>query len=363
MAAVSSLPPPARRRRRGAGPPPAVAPLLFRLMALTAATLLAIFSAGTPAVAAAAPTDAQLLAAFKPHYNTPKLMALDVELLVRVLSISPRPFSLVITLLADGCAACDEAAKLLHESAKAFASGPPSARPSTPVVFGAVTVSSSDKSFLATTGITHVPKVYHLSPSVKWPVVMAGGPNDLPAKSELTQAGVRGWLNSVLGSRLAVRRSNYAVPFVPVIKALSPLLGAAGIAGAAAVGWTGAWRSPWLYFAMLMGVYTFSLAGGHYAWIHNVPWAVVDANGVTRYVADGNRAQYGAEGVATATGCVLMGGLWVVVHELPSWLGQGAGSLSRAASWAAALAIWFGWTALVGLYAGKMPGYLTYTSQ
>lgn len=364
---AAAAPPRGRRSRRGAPPPaPSVARLLRLPAAAVAVFLVAVVVSPPPAVAAAS-ADAAFLASLqsKARAVAPQLLPLDSPTLMRALAISPRPFSLVITLLADGCVACDAAAKILVSASKELGAAPAGARPRTPVLFGGVTVSSADAEFLSATRVTHVPKVFHLSPTVVWPVVMQGGPDDLPSGggAGLTDAAVRGWLNGRLGTRLSLPRSSYAIPFVPVLKAFAPLAAAAAVAAAVAVGWTGAWRSPWLYFACLLGVYAFSLAGGHYAWIHGVPWAVVDAAGVTRYVADGSRAQYGAEGVATATGCVLMGGLWVVVHELPAWLGEGGGALSRAASWAAALAIWFGWTALVGLYQGKMPGYLAYTAQ
>lgn len=366
---ATGVPPPGGRRRRGApSPPHPAAARLVRLAAAAAAVLLAAAVVSPPPSVAAAPSanDAAFLASLQAQaaQAAPRLLPLDAPRLMRALAITPRPFSLVITLLADGCVACDAAAKILVSAAKELVAAPAAARPRTPVLFAGVTVSSADAEFLSATRVTHVPKVYHLSPTVRWPVVMQGGADDLPSGGAgLTDASVRGWLNGRLGTRLSLPRASYAIPFVPVLKAMSPLLGAAAVAAAGAVGWTGAWRSPWLYFAGLLGVYAFSLAGGHYAWIHGVPWAVVDAAGVTRYVADGSRSQYGAEGVATAMGCVLMGGLWVVVHELPAWLGQGGGALSRAASWAAALAIWFGWTALVGLYQIKMPGYLTYTAQ
>lgn len=364
--------PPCGRRGRCGGPPtsPSVARLL-RLAAVAVAMLLAAAVVSPPRAVSAASSpsaaDAAFLASLQSNARAvaPRLLPLDSPTLMRALAISPRPFSLVITLLADGCVACDAAAKMLVSASKELGGAPANARPRTPVVFAGISVSSADAEFLGATRITHVPKVYYLSPTVVWPVVMQGGPDDLPsgAGGGLTDAAVRGWLNGRLGTRLALPRSSYMIPFVPVLKSFAPLAAAAAVAGAVTVGWTGAWRSPWLYFAGLLGVYAFSLAGGHYAWIHGVPWAVVDAAGVTRYVADGSRSQYGAEGVATATGCVLMGGLWVVVHELPVWLGEGGGALGRAASWAAALAIWFGWTALVGLYQGKMPGYLAYTAQ
>ncbi|GAB0495559.1 hypothetical protein MMPV_006861 [Pyropia vietnamensis] len=359
------------RRRRGRASPSGSVARLVRLAAAMVTLFLAAAMVSSPhvAVAASAPSagDTAFLESLQATARTsaPQLLPLDASTLMRVLRISPRPFSLVVTLLADGCVACDVAAKILVSASKELRASPASARPRTPVIFAGVTVSSADAEFLESTRVTHVPKVYHLSPTVRWPVVMQGGPDDLPSGggSGLSEAGVRGWLNGRLGTRLSLPRSSYAIPFVSVLKAFVPVAAVAAVAAAVAVGWTGVWRSPWLYFAGLLCVYAFSLAGGHYAWIHGVPWAVVDATGVTRYVADGSRSQYGAEGVATAMGCVLMGGLWVVVHELPAWLGAGGGALSRAASWAAALAIWFGWTALVGLYQGKMPGYLTYTAQ
>ncbi|PXF48881.1 putative dolichyl-diphosphooligosaccharide--protein glycosyltransferase subunit 3 [Gracilariopsis chorda] len=291
------------------------------------------------------------------------LIPFNIEEFQDVVEAAPRSYSLFVMFSADSslCQPCASTKRIIGMIAKEYYALPSSKSSSKPVFFAVVNVKTTDQEFLIRYGLRHVPVFYHFgrSKSKTYPKQLdERSADNYPVQAGLGANTLREFINSRCGSRLRVVRGNYQIPFVETVRMFKPFILFGVLAIAAVVVFTGAYKSPMLWFAVVMLIYIFSVGGGHYSWIHNSPLAVVNQHGVTEYIAGGSRSQYVAEGFFVSATCVSISILVILVQELPSVIpnkhGQTAAGLFFLFLTSVAI------TFLLTLYHSKMPQYLQY---
>lgn len=245
--------------------------------------------------------------------------------------VVPRSYSLVVMFSADQsfCQPCGQMREQLRLVSKEYNSVPNRKSGKQPTFFAEVKLSASDQSFLATYGIRHVPILYHFpsGKSKQFPKVLGDKSSDYFNLQQLGFSAnlMKQFVNERTGSQMRVVRGGYEISFVQTVRQLMPYIFALLGIGVGIVLYTGVYKSPMLWFAVVVVVYIFSVGGGHYSWIHNTPLAVVDKNGRMQYIASGSRSQYVAEGFFVSLTCVCISGLVIAIQELPSVIPQKSG--------------------------------------
>lgn len=255
------------------------------------------------------------------------LVPLSVASLRPLIENAPRSYSLIVVFTADQnlCKPCAAVRKQVQGLSEEFSTLPARRTASKPVFFAEVMLSQNDQQFLAAYGIRHVPILYHFAPGSKsYPTSLS---DSSPDSFDIQRNGIginsmRKFVNDRTGSSLKVVRGGYEVPFVQTVRKLKPYIIILVITAATIALITGAYKNPMLWFAIVVMVYIFSVGGGHYSWIHNTPFVVVDNNGRTQYISGGNRSQYVAEGFFVSLTCVCISGLVILIQELPTFLPQ-----------------------------------------
>lgn len=251
------------------------------------------------------------------------LIPFSIEEFQDVVEAAPRSYSLFVMFSADSslCQPCAATKRIIAMIAKEYYSLPSSKSSSKPVFFAVVNIKTTDQQFLMRYGLRHVPVIYHFGSGKykKHPKQLEEGSADnYQLRAGLSANTLREFINSRCGSRLRVVRGNYQIPFVETVHMFMPFILFGLLAVSAVVVYTGAYKSPLLWFAVVMLIYIFSVGGGHYSWIHKTPLAVVNEHGMTEYIARGSRSQYVAEGFFVSATCVSISILVILVQELPS---------------------------------------------
>ncbi|CAN8072422.1 unnamed protein product [Agarophyton chilense] len=292
------------------------------------------------------------------------LIKLSVDDFQQLVETSPRSYSLFVLFSADSnlCAPCGAITKRLSQITKDYYALPSSRTSSRPVFFSIVRVTMEDQVFLMRYGLRHVPVFYHFK---------AGKSRDYPRHISdqssdnfpIQQIGystnaMKEFINSRSGSRLHIVRGNYQIPFVQTVKDLMPFILLTIAILAAGILATGAYKSPMLWFGIVVLIYIFSVGGGHYSWINNTPLANVNVNGEYEFISGGSRSQYVAEGFFVSAMCVSISILVILIQEMPSIIPNKSGQqvIGMVLSMMTGVAI----TALGLLYQMKMPQYLHY---
>lgn len=252
------------------------------------------------------------------------MISLDIPTFQEVAEEAPRSYHLVFMISADAsiCKPCVPVRKQLDKLSKEYQRLPQRKKSSKPVFFAELKVTAQNQQFLAQYGIRQVPILYALRAGTT-----RSFPKDLGAETpdsySFQHAGgglnqLKEFINARTGSRFAIVRGGYQIPFVQTVKMYMPLIVIiVGLSIAVAIA-SEAYRSPMFWFALVMLVYIFSVGGGHYSWIHNTPLAVVNKEGAYEYIASGSRSQYVAEGFFVSATCVTISVLVILIQELPS---------------------------------------------
>lgn len=278
----------------------------------------------------ASPSDQQRLETLSAARKTSRhsLVSLSVSSLRPLIENAPRSYSLIVVFTADQnlCKPCAAMRKQVQGLSEEFSTLPARRTSSKPVFFAEVLLSQNDQQFLAAYGLRHVPILYHFAPgaSKSYPTSLS---DSSPDNFDIQRNGIginsmRKFVNDRTGSSLKVVRGGYEVPFVQTVRKLKPYIIILVTIAAAIALITGAYKNPMLWFAIVVMVYIFSVGGGHYSWIHNTPFVVVDNNGRTQYISGGNRSQYVAEGFFVSLTCVCISGLVILIQELPTFIPQ-----------------------------------------
>lgn len=256
-----------------------------------------------------------------------KVVVISVKEFRAVVEATPRSYSLFVMFSADPslcepCAKMREQFKILSSDYSSLSSRKAA---KAPAFFVEVKLSSSDVEFLGTYGIKHVPILHHFaSGRTSYPRQLKEGTSDSFNLQEFGYSAnaMKSFVNDRSGSKMQVIRGGYEIPFVQTVRQAMPyIFTVIGLASGVAL-YTGAYKSPMLWFGLVVLVYIFSVGGGHYSWIHNTPLVVVDKNGSFQYIAGGSRSQYVAEGFFVSFTCVCISGLVIAIQELPSFLSQ-----------------------------------------
>lgn len=256
------------------------------------------------------------------------LISLSVASFQQLIENSPRSYSLIVMFSADEsiCKPCGPMRSHVQSLSEEYHTLPPRRSSSNPVFFVEVKLSQTDQNFLASYGIRHVPLLYHFAAgsSKAYPKILS---ETSPDNFDLQRNGIavnpmKKFVNDRTGSAMRVVRGGYEVPFVQTVRQLLPYILVLVFVAASIAAYTGAYKSPMLWFALVVLIYIFSVGGGHYSWIHNTPLVVIDNNGKTQYIAGGNRSQYVAEGFFVSFTCVCISGLVILIQELPSVVPQ-----------------------------------------
>lgn len=263
----------------------------------------------------------------KSKSSSTRLAKLSISEFRSVIESAPRSYSLFVLFSAEPsvCQPCSHMRKEFEEVSKGYSSLSSRESAKSPVFFVEVKLSSSDSDFLTAYDIRHVPILYYFSSGKSsYPKPLADGS---PNSFNLAQNGydantLKQFVNQRTGAKMHVVRGGYEIPFVQTVRNGLPYISTALGFGAALAVYTGAYKSPMLWFGVVVIVYIFSVGGGHYSWIHNTPLAVVDKNGHFQYIAGGSRSQYVAEGFFVSFTCVCISGLVILIQELPSVLSQ-----------------------------------------
>lgn len=260
------------------------------------------------------------------------------------------------------CKPCAPMGKELRRVAKAYYSLAKREQATHPVFFAEFKLSLDDRKFLADYAVEHVPIFHYFGPVSRrnFPAPLATYRRDTFPVEEVGYGSnaIKAFVNSKVRSRLHVVRGDYQIPFASTVRSLMPaLLAIAGAVAAAAVfmGWI---HSPMFWFALCVLVYMYSVGGGHYAWINNSPFAVVNSNGHTQYVSDGSRNQYAAEGMFVSITCSAISAIVIGINELPRLIPPGGKQAT--VGFVLIFVVFACTTTLLGLYTLKMPAYLRY---
>lgn len=252
------------------------------------------------------------------------MLSLDIPTFRSLSEGAPRSYHFLFMLSADAslCEPCGPMRKQLEKVAKEYQSLAPRKKSSKPLFFVEVLVSPQNQDFIKEYGIRHVPVIYMLraGSSRSFPKEI-GGPD--PDSYPIQEAGIglnriKDFINGRAGSRFAIARGSYQIPFVQTVKMYMPLiLTVVGMSIVLSIV-SGAYKSPMFWFGLVVLVYIFSVGGGHYSWIHNTPLAVVNKEGMYEFIASGSRSQYVAEGFFVSATCVAISVLVILIQELPS---------------------------------------------
>lgn len=296
------------------------------LWTLTSLAILILHHVAT----AASSSDQQRLETLSAARKTSRhsLISLSVSSLRPLIESTPRSYHLIVMFTADQnlCKPCASMRKQVQKLSEEYSTLPARRAAAKPVFFAEVMLSQNDQQFLSAYGVRHVPIFYHFAPgsSKAYPKALSDESSD---NFNLQAHGfgvnpMKKFVNDRTGSGLKVVRSGYEVPFVQTVRKLKPYIFTLVAIAAAIALYTGAYKNPMLWFAVVVMVYIFSVGGGHYSWIHNTPLVVIDNNGRTQYISGGNRSQYVAEGFFVSLTCVCISGLVILIQELPSFLPQ-----------------------------------------
>lgn len=259
------------------------------------------------------------------------LLPLDIPSFETFVETAPRSYHLFVMISADEalCKPCAPVRTHLEKLASDYENLPRNKQSSKPVFFAELKISGQDQEFLMKYGVQHVPLFYafRAGDSQSFPTQLK---EDSPNNYVIQKLGVgpnnlKQFVNSRSGSRMTIVRGGYQIPFVDTVRMFLPIILSivAMAAGLAVI--TGAYKSPMLWFGVVVLVYIFSVGGGHYSWIHNTPLAVVNNDGVFEYIASGSRSQYVAEGFFVSVTCVSISVLVILIQELPAVLPNKAG--------------------------------------
>lgn len=274
---------------------------------------------------------------------------------------TPRGYSLFVLLTADArlCKACPTLKQILGRIAKEYNTLPSKKQGSYPVFFAALELSQESESIMTDYGVSTVPILYHFA---------AGKTKKYPSQlrsSDQYDGGlhinpIKTFINRKAGSKFRVVRGGYTIPFAPFVRAAVPLITVLFAAlGLCVVTWN-LYLSPYFWLTVVVGVYMFSLGGGHFSWIHNTPWAVVSQEGVFNWIEQGSsRSQYVAEGFCFAVLCVSIAAIILIIQELPKYVESK--STQRALGWPLIIILYLLVLVLYSLYEFKSPGYLRHS--
>lgn len=253
------------------------------------------------------------------------LLSMTVPQLRSVLENSPRPYSIFVLFTADAsmCKPCAPMREQLASVSKEYSSLSKRSQARHPVFFADVKLSGSDSGFLNDYGIQHVPIFYHFSAGkTQYPRALdEKNPDYYPAQTlGIMSNSIKRFVNSRIGSSLRVIRGGYQIPFVDTVRRLMPFIAFIVFLATITTISTGAYKSPMLWFGIVVLIYIFSVGGGHYSWIHNTPLAVVNQNGGVDYIAGGSRSQYVAEGFFVSVTCVSISAFVILIQQLPFFI-------------------------------------------
>jgi hypothetical protein len=252
-----------------------------------------------------------------------KVLALTISSFRRYIEVAPRSYSLIVLFTADQsiCKPCAAMRRNFGQVVMDYHSAPRKQQASHRTFFAELKLSVSDQQFLNDYSIQHVPILYHFGRGSRNVYPKALGKDADSLNIEEMGSGInamKSFLNDRLRTRLRVMRTDYKIPFVPYMRSFLPFIGAGAlfvVLFALYVGWT---NKPFFWFVCCVVVYMYSVGGGHFSWIHDVPFAVVNSDGRTDIVANGSRTQYAAEGMVVAILCSLISTFIILVNELPS---------------------------------------------
>jgi hypothetical protein len=292
------------------------------------------------------------------------VLSLNAASFRKYVETSPRSYSLLVLFVADAsiCKPCAPMRTEFGRAAAEYAKLSTSRQARHPVFFAELKLSLDDRSFLSDYGIEHVPILHRFGPgkSKPYPGVLSSFAGEGLA---IEQAGfslnaIKRFVNSRVRSRLPVVRGDYQIPFASTVRTMMPLIVTAAAAGAALAVFLGWVRRPMFWFGCCVVVYMYSVGGGHYTWINNSPFAVVNADGVPQYVSEGSRNQYVAEGMFVSLTCSAISAIVILINELPHVFSAKNGQ--TAVGLVLACVVFACITTLLSLYQLKMPSYLQY---
>jgi hypothetical protein len=338
---------------------------IFRCCTVASAAMLAAVCILVLASLAAASGDTERVAKLESVRKSKidSVVSFTADSFRRYIEVSGfRSYSLIVMFTADEsmCKPCEVMRKEFGATAKEYYAAPKSLRPSHPVFFADFKLSPGDVAFLKDYGIQHVPMVYHFEKGSlpKHPSKLVDpGPNSYNLQEEgIGVNPIKSFVNSRTRSKLAITRANYEIPFVSTVRALFPVIFSVlfGIALLAVfMGW---FRQPFFWFVCVVVVYMYSVGGGHYSWIHNSAFAVVDRSGKMQFIAEGSRNQYVAEGIFVSLTCSTISALVIAINELPKFIAaKGSQTFVGISLFVLTLAAIM---SLLLLYNLKMPSYL-----
>lgn len=275
-----------------------------------------------------------------------------------------RSYSVMVLMTADPsiCKVCAHMKREFTTLAADYYKLPSRLQARHPVFFAELKLSLQNQELLTDYGIEHVPILHHFGPAKakQFPGKISGFAQN---GYEIEKKGVsvnslKDFVNGQTGARFSVTRGSYEIPFASSVRSMMPgiVTGVALFAATSAyLGWV---QQPMFWFGICVMVYLYSLGGGHYTWINNSAFAVVDANGATRYVAEGSRNQHVAEGMLVSLACTVISAVLIVAIELPHLVRSKGGQTIFGLTLAVLVSICI--TMLLGLYFLKVPGYLKY---
>lgn len=264
---------------------------------LTILTFFAIFQHGL------AQSDATRLSNLNKllHSGSRSLIPLQIDQFRKIVESAPRSYSLIALFSADKqyCPHCDSIRIQLDRVANEYYYNPTQQSKSTHVFFVDVHIQTTDQQFLMDYNIRQVPLLYHFSHGTKraFPKhISEHDPDKYPFEKGFAANIIKKYVNDRCRSHMIVRRGGYRIMFKSVMKTVLPILFVIASFGVVFAVYNGTYKNPMLWFTLVMLVYIYSVGGGHYSWIHDTPFFVVDNDGQTQYFARGSRSQFGAEG-------------------------------------------------------------------
>lgn len=288
------------------------------LVILTIITFFAIFQHGL------AQSDATRLSNLNKllHSGSRSFISLQVDQFRKLVESAPRSYSLITLFSADKqyCPHCDSVRNQLDRVANEYYNNPIQQSKSTHVFFVDVHVQSSDQDFLMHYNIQKVPLLYHFSHGTKraFPKQISDhDPDKYPFEKGIAANIIKKFVNDRCRSHMIVRRGGYKIMFKSVMKTVIPILFVIASFGGVFAVYNGSYKNPMLWFTLVMLVYIYSVGGGHYSWIHDTPFLVVDNDGRSQYFARGSRSQFGAEGFMVSVTCVTISVLIISIQRLP----------------------------------------------
>lgn len=292
------------------------------------------------------------------------LLILNPETFRKYVEPSSRPYSLFVLITADSsiCAACSAMKAEFAAVSGSYYDLPSNRQAGHDVFFAELRISTSFRELLYDYGISHVPILHHFpaGSSKSFPARLAdapGGSFDIE-RLGVSKNGFMHFVNTEAGARFPAQRAGYEIPFASFVRSMMPVIvTCAGLfaATAAYAGWMG---QPMFWFGVCVLVYLYSLGGGHYTWINDSPFAVVDSRGSTQYVAEGSRNQYVAEGMFVSLACTVISSVLIAANELPRLIPSKRAQTTVGLTMSFAVSIFI--VMLLGLYFFKMPSYLKY---